>query len=297
MPNARVTSLEARSGASGRAAMQRAETSVAPEPVEAVPEIPAETEQKVPPKRKGGVVRKYRGQTTREQEAQIDAVDNVFSAIGRTVVFEDTIDEIDGHLIAAAPNAYFNPRTNEYHIALDGIGQAYMYFAVHESVHDIAANSRLGYERLEEIVFDTLRAQGEDIDALVAVQKKIHPVQDEAYWREEVVANTVPVILDDRQTGKEFRCDSQTRTKPRATSLRRYSMPSGPFCKKRTTSCGRKKAGGRWKASSPIWTRWRTSARLISPRWRKRLGRKRGLARRGMPAGMKVVLRIAMIPL
>lgn len=65
-------------------------------------------------------------------------------------------------------------------------------------------DTRLGYERLEEIVFDTLRKQGEDIDALVAVQKEIHPGQDEAYWREEVVANTVPVILTDRQTGKEF---------------------------------------------------------------------------------------------
>jgi len=119
-------------------------------------------------------------------------------------VFEDTIDEIDGHLITAAPNAYFNPRTNEYHIALDGIGQAYMYFAVHESVHDIAANSRLGYERLEELVLDTLREKGEVIDALVAVQKQLHPGQDEAYWREEVVANTVPVILTDKQTGIEF---------------------------------------------------------------------------------------------
>jgi len=72
----------------------------------------------------------------------------VFKAIGRKVVFEDTITEVKGNKIKSGANAYYDPETNEYHIALDGIGLAYMYFAVHETVHDIAANNPLGYENL-----------------------------------------------------------------------------------------------------------------------------------------------------
>ncbi|MFZ5975199.1 MAG: hypothetical protein ACOYU3_07305 [Bacillota bacterium] len=164
---------------------------------------PAEEAQS-PEKRQGGVVRAYKGKTTKEQEAQIDAIDKVFSAIGRKVVFEDTITEVKGRQLKSGVNAYFDPDTNEYHIAIDGIGQAYMHFAVHESIHDIKSNNGLGYERLEEIVFDTLREKGEDIDALIETQRELYPDQDEAYLREEVVANTVPVILTDKQTGKEF---------------------------------------------------------------------------------------------
>ena len=77
----------------------------------------------------------------------------------------------------SAGNAYFDPDTNEYHIALDSVGQAYMYFAVHESVHDVRANNAAGYARLEQIVFDALKEKGENIDALMDTQKALHPGQ------------------------------------------------------------------------------------------------------------------------
>jgi hypothetical protein len=195
--------------------------------------------------------------------------------------FEDTIDEIDGHLIASAPNAYFNPRTNEYHIALDSIGQAYMYFAVHESIHDIAANTRLGYERLEEIVLDTLRAQGEDIAALVDVQKKIHPGQDEAYWREEVVANTVPAILTDRQAGKEFALRFANEDEATRNVFEKILDAIRAFLQKAYDVLRQEKSWRQMESIKSIWTRLRQSARRILTRWRKRLVLRPAEERRG----------------
>ena len=177
----------------------------AAEETKAEPKTEPKAEEE-PKQEKGGVVRAYKGKTTKEQEAQIDAIDKVFKAIGRTVVFEDTIDVENkkGEVVKSAANAYFDPKKNEYHIALDSIGQAYAYFALHESIHDIRANNELGYENLEQAVFDTLKAKGEDIDALIDAQRALYPNESEAYWHEEIVANTVPVILTDKQTGNEF---------------------------------------------------------------------------------------------
>ena len=166
-----------------------------------------------------GVVRKFSGTLSTSQSQALKGIDAVAKAINRKVNIVDTIPVTDakGSIVKGAVNAYFDPSTNEYYIALDGVGEAYSFFALHESIHDIAANNELGYASLEEIVIDVLKEQGADIDALMEVQKNLYPNESEAYWREEIVANTVPAILTDKATADMFieriiGADADTRT-------------------------------------------------------------------------------------
>lgn len=123
---------------------------------------------------------------------------------GRTVVFEDAITEYKGRALKSEVNAYFDPETNEYHVALDSVGQAYMYIALHETVHDIAQNNKEGYARVRQVILDTLSEKGQNIDELLEAQKALYLDQDADYWTEEVIANTLPVILTDDQTRAEI---------------------------------------------------------------------------------------------
>lgn len=166
-----------------------------------------------------GVIRKFSGTLSTSQSQALKGIDAVAKAINRKVNIVDTIPVTDakGSVVKGAVNAYFDPATNEYYIALDGVGEAYSFFALHESIHDIAANNELGYASLEEIVFDVLKEQGADIDALMEAQKNLYPNESEAYWREEIVANTVPAILTDKATADMFieriiGADADTRT-------------------------------------------------------------------------------------
>lgn len=84
------------------------------------------------------------------------------------------------------------------------MGEAYLLVAAHENVHDIAANNREGYAKMESIVMDTLESLGLDEETLMDVQRALAPSENVAYWREEIVANTVPSILSDEATLKEF---------------------------------------------------------------------------------------------
>ena len=178
-------------------------------------QAPADTQQSTG----SGVVRKFSGTLSTSQSQALKGIDAVAKAINRKVNIVDTIPVTDakGSIVKGAVNAYFDPSTNEYYIALDGVGEAYSFFALHESIHDIAANNELGYASLEEIVFDVLKEQGADIDALIEVQKNLYPNESEAYWREEIVANTVPAILTDKATADMFieriiGADADTRT-------------------------------------------------------------------------------------
>ena len=166
-----------------------------------------------------GVIRKFSGTLSTSQSQALKGIDAVAKAINRKVNIVDTIPVTDakGSIVKGAVNAYFDSSTNEYYIALDGVGEAYSFFALHESIHDIAANNELGYASLEEIVFDVLKEQGADIDALMEVQKNLYPNESEAYWREEIIANTVPAILTDKATADMFieriiGADADTRT-------------------------------------------------------------------------------------
>ena len=169
---------------------------------------------------KGGVKMLTQTRLSAAQKNQLNTLDVVFKALNREVEVVDSIDEVDAEgkiLRKSAANAYFDPKTNKYRIALDGIGEAYMYFAVHESIHDIRQNNAEGYEKLEKVVFDYLAENGEDVGELLKVQQQLYPDEGMEYWAEEIVANTVPAILRDPETGRLFaerflEADEETRS-------------------------------------------------------------------------------------
>ena len=163
--------------------------------------------------KKAGVIKAYTVPVTRGQDRQIQAIDAVFKTFGKRVFIENSIDvENNGEVAKSAGNAYYDPKTGEYHIAVDSVGGAYMYYAVHESVHGLkTTETGSGYDLLESVTLDVLKKQGQDVDALIEYQKSRLPnkkgmtqAEIEAYAREEVVANTVPAILTDPETAKLF---------------------------------------------------------------------------------------------
>ena len=145
------------------------------------------------------MVRSYTAKLSTEQENSLKVLDAMGRTLDRKINIVDSIDTEGGKA-----NAYFDPKTNEYTIALDSVGEAYLLVAAHENVHDIAANNREGYAKMESIVMDTLESLGLDEETLMDVQRALAPNENEAYWREEIVANTVPSILSDEATLKEF---------------------------------------------------------------------------------------------
>lgn len=155
---------------------------------------------------RGGVVEKFSGELTREQRAAVNALNAYGRAIGRTINIVDSIDvkKKDGSVRKSGANATFNPKTNEYTIALDAQGQAYVAVALHESVHDIAANQPQMYDMLHTTVMEYLKMEGEDIDALrTEWRDRIGDMSDERI-DEEIIGNTVPVILSDKETAQDF---------------------------------------------------------------------------------------------
>lgn len=155
---------------------------------------------------RGGVVEKFSGELTREQRAAVNALNAYGRAIGRTINIVDSIDvkKKDGSVRKSGANAMFNPKTNEYTIALDAQGQAYVAVALHESVHDISANQPQMYDMLHTTVMEYLKMEGEDIDALRAEWRDRIGDRSDAEIDEEIIGNTVPVILSDKETAQDF---------------------------------------------------------------------------------------------
>ena len=155
---------------------------------------------------RGGVVEKFTGELTREQRAAVNALNAYGRAIGRTINIVDSIDvkKKDGSVRKSGANAIFNTKTNEYTIALDAQGQAYVAVALHESVHDISVNQPQMYDMLHTTVMEYLKMEGEDIDALRSEWRdRIGDKSDERI-DEEIIGNTIPVILSDKETAQDF---------------------------------------------------------------------------------------------
>lgn len=149
---------------------------------------------------RGGVVDRTSG-LNKNQKRHMAAVEAFAKLIGRRIIIEDSITVLpDGARVSGHTNAYFNPNSNEYHIAKDGIAEAYMFFAIHENIHDIRSNNPSGYNKLKKVVFDVL---GEErIADARKVQERLYPNESIDYIDEEIVANTVPAILNDPETAK-----------------------------------------------------------------------------------------------
>ena len=152
------------------------------------------------------LVHHYSGTLTTEQQDTLRILDIAAQVLDRTVYIEDSIDgEIAGQRAERGANAYFDPRDNSYHLALDATQQGYLTIMLHEAVHDIAANNRAGYEQLAEVVMKYLqeeKAQEQVREDILRYEQRGYREAEEI--EEELVANAVGVILNDRRTAEEF---------------------------------------------------------------------------------------------
>ncbi len=165
-----------------------------------------------------GVNREYSDRKlTSSQRKQIRALDEVFKAAGKKLVIHDAIGA-DGNSVTFSrsdANAYYDAKTDTYHLSLDSTGQAYAYVVAHESVHEMEVKNKEGFSALSEVVEaaiegELMNQKGMTFDEAKAEFEKMVQYQmdknglsrSEAVT--EVVANTVPVILTDEQQGKRF---------------------------------------------------------------------------------------------
>ena len=165
-----------------------------------------------------GVNREYSDRKlTSSQRKQIRALDEVFKAAGKKLVIHDAIGT-DGNSVTFSrsdANAYYDAKTDTYHLSLDSTGQAYAYVVAHESIHEMKVKNKEGFSALSEVVEaaiegELMNQKGMTFDEAKAEFEKMVQYQMDKNGLSrsdavtEVVANTVPVILTDEQQGKRF---------------------------------------------------------------------------------------------
>lgn len=165
-----------------------------------------------------GVNREYSDQKlTSSQRKQIRALDEVFKAAGKKLVIHDAIGT-DGNSVTFSrsdANAYYDAKTDTYHLSLDSTGQAYAYVVAHESIHEMEVKNKEGFSALSEVVEaaiegELMNQKGMTFDEAKAEFEKMVQYQmdknglNRSEAVTEVVANTVPAILTDEQQGKRF---------------------------------------------------------------------------------------------
>ena len=165
-----------------------------------------------------GVNREYSDRKlTSSQRKQIRALDEVFKAAGKKLVIHDAIGT-DGNSVTFSrsdANAYYDAKTDTYHLSLDSTGQAYAYVVAHESVHEMEVKNKEGFSALSEVVEaaiegELMNQKGMTFDEAKAEFEKMVQYQmdknglNRSEAVTEVVANTVPAILTDEQQGKRF---------------------------------------------------------------------------------------------
>ena len=165
-----------------------------------------------------GVNREYSDRKlTSSQRKQIRALDEVFKAAGKKLVIHDAIGT-DGNSVTFSrsdANAYYDAKTDTYHLSLDSTGQAYAYVVAHESIHEMKVKNKEGFSALSEVVEaaiegELMNQKGMTFDEAKAEFEKMvqYQMDKNGLGRSEavteVVANTVPVILTDEQQGKRF---------------------------------------------------------------------------------------------
>ena len=165
-----------------------------------------------------GVNREYSDRKlTSSQRKQIRALDEVFKAAGKKLVIHDAIGT-DGNSVTFSrsdANAYYDAKTDTYHLSLDSTGQAYAYVVAHESIHEMEVKNKEGFSALSEVVEaaiegELMNQKGMTFDEAKAEFEKMVQYQmdknglNRSEAVTEVVANTVPVILTDEQQGKRF---------------------------------------------------------------------------------------------
>ena len=152
---------------------------------------------------KAGVTMLPDAQLSKEQETQLNVLDALCRKYGVSAIADDALYLDETGNARSDVNAAYNGNTNRIHINLNAIGDAYLAVGVHELTHYVRANNAAGYSTLENFVLDALRSEGEDVDVLVRYQMDQFGYSEETA-REEVVANTIPAILNDESYVKKL---------------------------------------------------------------------------------------------
>ena len=152
---------------------------------------------------KAGVTMLPDAQLSKEQETQLNVLDALCRKYGVSAIADDALYLDETGNARSDVNAAYNGNTNRIHINLNAIGDAYLAVGVHELTHYVRAINAAGYSTLENFVLDALRSEGEDVDVLVRYQMDQFGYSEETA-REEVVANTIPAILNDESYVKKL---------------------------------------------------------------------------------------------
>ena len=158
------------------------------------------------PKSYANITQKFTDAAYQKLDAQTKArVDTSFTVMDamakRAGVKINVVDSISATVNGkkSAGNARYNPADNSIDISLDAHDGAYEYVATHELVHHIQSKNEAEYGILDDVVSGVLTANGEDVDALVKDQMNRFGY-DEKTAREEVIANSIPAVLNDETT-------------------------------------------------------------------------------------------------
>lgn len=142
---------------------------------------------------------------SRKQRSQIRILDAIGKKYGVEIIVDDGVHYSDnGTMMSRSDaNGFYNPSTGRIHINLNTVGEAYLAVGMHELVHHVKNFNESGYNTLESVVLGALEERGENVDALVKYQME-HFGYSESQAREEVVANTIPAILNDESYVKRL---------------------------------------------------------------------------------------------
>lgn len=152
------------------------------------------------------IVHNYTAELTAEQQDALRIADIALDSLGgRTLYVEDQIPvQQNGDAPDATANAFFDASDNSYHLALDAADHAYLVVLAHESAHDIAANNKAGFQKLAEACAQYWAQEGKQgyFDKLATKYQKLGNSPDSVM--EELVGNTVGVVLRDPDSAKQF---------------------------------------------------------------------------------------------
>ena len=152
-----------------------------------------------------GVNRIMDTKLSKKQESQIRVLDALGRKYGVEIILDDALYHENGGKQGqhSGDNAFYNPNTKRIHINQNALGEAYLAVGMHELTHYIKDNNTKAYDTLEAFILSALEERGENVRALVDYQME-HNGYSEDVAREEVVANTIPAILNDESYVKKL---------------------------------------------------------------------------------------------
>lgn len=152
-----------------------------------------------------GVNRIVDDKLSNKQESQIRVLDALGKKYGVEIILDDALYHENGGKQGqhSGDNAFYNPNTKRIHINQNALGEAYLAIGMHELTHYIKDNNAQAYDTLEAFILSALEERGENVQALIDYQME-HNKYSEDVAREEVVANTIPAILNDESYVKRI---------------------------------------------------------------------------------------------